>query len=313
MKGRSLVQVLTTLWVNAYWGFLSQGGLYRGVFKNLCFPGLNCYSCPLAIMACPLGVLQHVLATLRTLPLVAFKAALYVIGSLLLYGLLLGRFVCGWLCPFGLLQELLYRLPGKKISFSRRWRFIKVGLFFLLVVTLPFLWKGETGYGEVWFCKIFCPAGTLEAGLPHLLLEPSLRSLVGLLFYWKLFLLGIFIAGSILYLRFFCKLFCPLGWIYGHFNRLGLLRLRWEEASCIRCGLCEEVCPMELKIPRELNSGECIRCLNCMNGCPTKSIRLQRSFRWETELDRLPLSVTEMGYEARRSATGRNSSGKNRS
>ncbi len=260
-------------------------------------------------MACPLGILQHVMATLRALPVVAVKGALYLLGSLLFYGLLLGRFVCGWICPFGFLQEMLYRIPLPKIGLPRRARLLKWGLFLGLVLALPFIFKGETGYGEVWFCRTFCPAGTLEAGLPNLVLEPQLRSLIGLLFYWKVLLLAGILLGSILYLRLFCKLFCPLGLIYGFFNRLGLFRLRWQEKNCIFCGLCEKMCPMELEIPKELNSLECIRCLNCLNACPTKSIELKGSFRLETRLDRLPFSVAERRHATRRESLRRNSSG----
>ncbi len=300
MKKRNFIQFLIAIWANSYLGFLIEGGIYTGRLKNLCFPGLNCYSCPLALTAPPLRILQHVMAPLRTLPVVALKGALYLTGSLLLYGLLLGRFVCGWICPFGFLQEMLYRLPLPKVGLPRALRFLKWALLVGLVLALPVAFKGETGYGEVWFCRIFCPAGTLEAGLPNLILEPQLRSLIGGLFYWKVVLLVVILLGAILYLRIFCKLFCPLGLIYGFFNRLGLFRLRWQEKNCLFCGLCEKICPMELKIPQELNSVECIRCLNCLNSCPTRSIELKRSFRLESRLDRLPFSVTEKRHAFRR-------------
>ncbi|MBX6422888.1 4Fe-4S binding protein [Thermosulfurimonas sp. F29] len=294
------MQFLIAVWVNSYLGFLLKGGIYTGRLKNICFPGLNCYSCPAALMACPLGILQHVMATLRTLPEVAVRGGLYLLGSLLFYGLLLGRFVCGWICPFGFIQEMFYRLPLPKISLPRRARVLKWGLFFILVLGLPFLHKGATGYGEVWFCRIFCPAGTLEAGVPSLLLVPQLRALIGFIFYWKVLVLTLIVVGSVLHLRFFCKIFCPLGLIYGIFNKLSLFRLRWEEDSCIFCGICENVCPMELKIPGEINSGECIRCLNCLSSCPTHSISLKASFRLETGLDLMPLSVAEKRHASRR-------------
>jgi len=261
-------------------------------------------------MACPLGILQQVMGTLRVLPPVALKAALYVLGTFLVYGLFLGRFVCGWLCPFGFLQEMLYKVPSPKITLPRRVRSLKILLLVFLVLLLPLVLRKETGYGEVWFCRTFCPAGTLEAGFLNLMIEPQLRALVGSIFYWKTFLLGIIFLGSIVYMRFFCKLFCPLGLIYGFFNRVGLFRLRWREKTCIRCGACEKLCPMELKIPKELNGKECIRCLNCLNGCPTKSIALTTSFRLERELDFIPLSVGEMRYEARREETRGTSSRK---
>jgi len=274
------VQLLVTLGANSYFVPLWRPGLYTGWFKNICFPGLNCYSCPLALMACPLGILQHLLASFRALPQAALRAALYFGGTFLLYGLLLGRLVCGWGCPFGFLQEILYRFPGPKIARLPRFlRRLKVLLLIFLVLALPLLVSGELGYGKVWFCRFFCPVGTLEAALPNLLLQPSLRALVGLLFYWKVFLLLIILVLCVLYLRFFCKILCPLGLLYGFFNRIGLFRLQWQEKDCIRCGVCELSCPMELKIPQEINSQECIRCLNCLFVCPTRSIFLDRSFQ----------------------------------
>ena len=310
MRKRGFLQFLFAVWANSYFGFLLQKGIYTGPLKALCFPGLNCYSCPLALMSCPLGIFQHIMASLRAIPQVALKGALYFFGSLVLYGLLLGRLVCGWVCPFGWLQELLYRIPSPKITLPRSLRKVKIGLLVFLVFLGPLWWIGEIGYGEVWFCKIFCPAGTLEAGLFNLLLDPSLRGLIGVVFYWKLGLLVLILGGAVLYFRFFCKLFCPLGWLYGLFNRIGLFRLRWQESRCIQCGLCERLCPMELKIPKELNSGECIRCLTCLNACPTRSIALQTSLTLDPKLDFIPLSISEFHYETRRKSSRGDSPGK---
>ena len=285
---RRFWQMLFVLLSNASPGFLWHGGLYRGWLKGLCFPGLNCYSCPAALFACPLGSLQQALAAVRVIPGVALKALAYVVGFLFLFGFLFGRVICGWFCPFGFLQELLFKIPTPKFSLPRTLRYTKFVILGLLVLFLPLVLVDNLGQGEVWFCRLLCPAGTLEAGVFNLLLRPELRSLVSLLFYWKLLLLFLLLGLSVVFFRFFCAVFCPLGAIYGFFNRLGLIKLRWETSSCLQCRLCEKVCPLGLKLPEELNSMECIRCLQCLKICPTKGIQIISSGQGSFKIDSPP-------------------------
>ncbi len=276
LKRRWPWQVLATLLGNAYGGFLLRVGLYRGWTKGLCFPGLNCYSCPAATGACPLGSLQQALASLRLLPAQASAALVYVLGWLLFFGLLGGRFICGWLCPFGFFQELLYKIPLGPKKKAPHWpRPLKYFLLFSLVFLLPVAWVDITGYGKEWFCRLLCPAGTLEAGVLNLWLRPSLRSLVGTLFYLKLALALLIVLLCVIYLRLFCALFCPLGALYGLLQRFGIFRLHLAIEDCLSCGACTRVCPLDLKIPEELDGPECIRCLNCLKVCPTRGIRLE--------------------------------------
>ena len=157
----------------------------------------------------------------------------------------------------------------------RRGRFIKYLVLFLVVLVLPWLISDATGYGKAWFCRLLCPAGTLEAGIFNLLWRPELRPLVGVLFYFKLGLLFFILGASMVYLRFFCVVLCPLGALYGLLQRVGVLRLEFHAEECLDCRACERVCPMGLRIPEELDSAECIRCLNCLKVCPSRGIRLE--------------------------------------
>ena len=102
---RHAVQAAWALLTNSYLAGFARGTLYKGRLKGLCVPGLNCYSCPGAVGSCPIGALQSVLGSRK------FGFSYYVVGFLVLVGALTGRFVCGWLCPFGLIQELLHRIP----------------------------------------------------------------------------------------------------------------------------------------------------------------------------------------------------------
>jgi len=252
----------------------------------------------MAWFSCPLGILQNLFASVRIiLAQIIFSAFAYSIGIILIISLAFGRFICGWLCPFGLFQELLYRIPFFKKELPlpfRLQRYFKHLLLIFFVILLPFLYLTEIGYGLLWFCKFVCPAGTLEAGYTNLLLQPNLSKNIGLTFYLKTLLLLAIIFLCIVDIRFFCKNLCPLGLIYGIFNRFGLLKLRWNEKNCILCGACEKICPMGLNIPKDLNSVECIRCLNCLSLCPTKAISLERSLIYLATLDSKTITIKEM-------------------
>ncbi len=233
-------------------------------------PGLNCYSCPGAFGACPIGSLQAALGSRRT------AAIQYVAGLLLLFSILLGRLVCGFLCPFGLLQDLLDKIRVKKLSIPARadrpLRYLKYAVLAVLVVALPLLLLGKYGISTPFFCKLLCPAGTLEGGLPLVLGSAGLRALAGPLFFWKLFVLIAVLAFSVLMFRPFCKYLCPLGALYGLFNGVGLYRLAVDKNKCVRCGRCERECPMQAPILTNPNHPECIRCQKCINVCPTRAI-----------------------------------------
>ena len=132
---RKLIQLYAAVLYNCYARGFIKGDIYTGKTKLLCAPGLNCYSCPGAVAACPLGALQNAVAASQS------RAPAYMLGILLLYGLLLGRTVCGWLCPMGFIQELLHKLPTPKIEKGRLTRalsYLKYGLLFALVFLVPY-------------------------------------------------------------------------------------------------------------------------------------------------------------------------------
>ena len=197
---------------------------------------------------------------------------LYVLGWLAAIGLLVGRFVCGWLCLFGLMQELLYKIPTPKLripdKIDRPLRYLKYGVLALLVVGLPLLWRGEYGAGVPFFCEYLCPVGTLEGGVPLVLLNDVLRPALGWLFRWKLLILIVCILSSIFIYRPFCKYLCPLGAFYALFQRASLIRMRVDASACVNCGKCAGVCPMQVDPSKSPNSTECIRCGECTKVCP---------------------------------------------
>lgn len=270
---RRLIQWIAFGLTNAQAGNLAEGKLYRGPWKEFCSPGLNCYSCPAAVLSCPIGAMQAVAGSLR------FSFGFYVTGLLLLFGLFLGRAVCGFLCPFGLLQELLYQVPVPKRRLP--WKnliYLKYVMLLLFVILLPAFAVNYMGIGAPAFCQYICPAGTLEGGILLLLLHPELRQAAGTLFLWKLGILILTIAGCMSVMRFFCKVLCPLGAVYGLLNRFSIYRLSVESEKCVSCGLCGRNCPMETDPAVSPDSAECIRCGLCAKNCPENAIRLDFFF-----------------------------------
>ena len=271
---RKCVQAGWGILTNAYVkGFLPGGPpIYKGPLKRFCVPGMNCYSCPGALGACPIGSMQAVFDGRHR------KFAFYVVGFLSVIGLIAGRFICGWLCLFGLIQELLYRIPTPKLRIPERidrpLRYLKYLMLFVMVFALPFFVRSKYGAGTPFFCKYICPVGTLEGGIPLVLLNDGMRAALGWLFRWKFFLLICCVLASVFIYRPFCKYVCPLGAFYALFQKVSLVRMHVDEHACVNCGLCARTCRMNVDPRRTPNSSECIRCGECAEICPKHALSM---------------------------------------
>jgi len=200
-----------------------------------------------------------------------YNFSFYVFGFLLLVGGLFGRLVCGFLCPFGLLQDLLHKIPFvKKIKtfpFDKQLRYLKYAILLIFVLALPLFATTAAGIGIPWFCKYICPAGTLMAGLPLITLNPWMQGVIGVLFFWKLGILIFIVLLSIVIFRPFCKYICPLGAIYAMFNKVSLFRYRVSKEKCVDCKVCNKACEMNISPYTQTNHPECIRCGDCKKAC----------------------------------------------
>lgn len=270
---RTIVQIVFTALTNGYAAGFAQGTIYKGTGKLVCVPGLNCYSCPGALGSCPIGALQASL-TSRT-----NKFPAYVLGFLLLFGALFGRLVCGWLCPFGLVQDLLHKIPfPKKLRRLPGDRVLKWLKYFILVgfvIVLPLTILDIVGQGQPWFCEYICPSGTLFAGIPLIASNPPLRAALGWLFTWKAAILVVLLVLSVIVYRPFCRYLCPLGAIYGLFNPIALYRFHIDKDKCTKCGACQHACKLDIPVWQKPNSTECIRCGDCRRACPHGAIRTE--------------------------------------
>ncbi len=409
-----LAQIIFAILLNAYiLAYIQQKIIYQGFFKHIPQPILNCYGGPLAVFACPLGSLQQMIG-MKTIPWL-------VIGVFVIVGAFVGRAACAWMCPFGLWQDLLYKVKTGPRAGKKRWLTLAIiGIIGLIIIALLvvflhviwwrpllygwlpvmlavffLLWRGKlelpsrlyTGgllagiglgalvwwkygasfgvvagtagmtlfgllggrygtipatvaafllaqlgpavslgpfsgtplslilaaitagiivlldivlnfrlpatflkYGflllvaglasyltiEPWFCKL-CPQGTLGAGIPLVLWDPvnSLRGLVGWLYWVKIGLLLLVLTAALSIKRPFCRLICPIGAIYGIFNKLSLLRLQLDTPTCTKCNICRRVCPTDIEPYQSPNQLECIRCFECAWRCPRSSLKIR--------------------------------------
>jgi len=265
---RGWIQAVTALVTNIHLPNFLRGGIYRGAGKAVCVPGLNCYSCPGAAGSCPIGAFQAVVGSSK------FSFSYYVTGFVILVGVLLGRFVCGFLCPFGWFQELVHRIPSKKFSTVklRPLRYLKYAVLAVTVVLMPALLADGFGIGTPFFCKYVCPQGVLEAALPLASADSGIRAALGPLFSWKAAILLAVIALSAAFYRPFCKWICPLGAFYALFNGASFLQMKVDKDRCVGCGRCAAACKMDVDVTETPSSGECIRCGACIKACPTGAV-----------------------------------------
>lgn len=271
---RLLFQVIYTIVTNGYvYGYLT-GKIYKGNLKYTCVPGLNCYSCPGAVGACPLGALQSALNGK------GFRVPFAALGFLFIFGSIFGRFVCGWLCPFGLLQDLFHKIPlfrkRKQLPFHKVFKYGKyLVLFGLVFAGSAFLFTGFVKIPA--FCKFLCPSGTFMGAIPLLGANEGLRTQISGLFYWKLGVLLFLVLLSVKIYRPFCQYLCPLGAVYGWFNRFSLVQIQWNKEGCTSCMACKRACPVNLS-PEEISvSAECIKCGQCVDACPEKCLKMHNN------------------------------------
>ena len=269
---RKIIQLATAILYNCNFKGFKNATIYTGKMKNVCVPGLNCYSCPGAIASCPIGALQSSIMNSYGAKGILNKIPLYVIGLIVLFGVIFGRVVCGFLCPFGLIQELIYKIKTPKIkknNVTRKLSIVKYIVLFIFVLIIPI----TLNYPG--FCKYICPVGTLEAGVIHLISNERLREIIGLLFNLKLAIAILVVILSLFIYRVFCRFICPFGAIYSFFNKYAIFRLRIDESKCIDCDICTNTCLMDVK---KVGDRECIECGECIKKCPKNVIYRLKSF-----------------------------------
>lgn len=310
-RTKLIIQSCWFILTNSFMVGWFKGTIYHGNIKYACVPGMNCYSCPGAWGACPIGALQAVLDEFdagkswfdpKTMTLVQpplYWFAFYVIGFIMIVGTLCGRLVCGLLCPFGWVQDLLYKIPLKKLRYPRDerriealanpgrarffikldkyLRYFKYAFLIIMVIFLPLIVSANP-----WFCKYVCPSGMLIGGIPLMSMNESLASVAAELTLLKLSILISLLVISVFLYRPFCRYICPLGALYSLFNPISLYKYGIDDSKCNRCKgctACANACPMGVDPVKTPNSPECIRCGTCNATCPQKAIHSGFKFK----------------------------------
>ena len=272
MTRRLLTQIVFFLLQNPLLQNFASGRIYKGELKRVCTPGLNCYSCPAAVTSCPVGAMQLFAAGAR------HSISLFVAGFLLTTGVLFGRFICGYVCPMGLVQDLVYKIKTPKLRVRLRYaRYVKYAVLALFVIILPHMVRHElSGLGSPWFCEYICPSGTIFAAVPLLAANDFLRGMISTQFYIKAAVAAGLIVSSLFVFRVFCRVLCPLGAVYALFNKFAVFRMHCNEGKCVSCGDCAKACQIRLDPVAKPNSPECVRCGKCVKSCEAKALRYRK-------------------------------------
>jgi ferredoxin-type protein NapH len=235
---------------------------------TICGPVFHCYSCPLATFACPIGVMAQ-FSAIHVLPLLA-------LGTVVLVGAIFGGFVCGWACPFGLLQDLVARLPTRKFALPRWIGYLRYAVLIGMVGLIPFFFGPDH---PLFICRL-CPAGGLESALPRAIPAALDQARRGLPIVWpmtKTVVVAVFVAAMLLVYRPWCRA-CPLGAIFGLFNRISAFFLRFKPEACTACQVCHTQCRLGIAPDQQPNDTNCIRCLDCAR-CPPQALDTDQAFR----------------------------------
>ncbi len=192
-------------------------------------------------------------------PFINFIGWYFLAISVLFCTILLGRVYCGWLCPFGVAQEFLYKIIHKvKIKLPNRIDIIsKKAKYVLLFIVLAGVFITRNPYFANY--EPFATSFNFSGGL------------------WGWIFLSIILAGSLAICRPFCRYLCLVGAVQALISKLSLKKLSVGQ-MCNKCKMCIGICPtsaidIDLEKKARINSMECIRCELCKASCPQKLIK----------------------------------------
>jgi len=242
---------------------------------TMCSPVFHCYACPLATFACPIGIIAQ-FGALHVFPFIA-------VGLLIAVGALFGTLICGWVCPFGFLQDLTAKVPTPKFDLPKFTGYFRYVVLIVTVLAVPYFFGEEH---PLFVCRV-CPAGALEAAVPTMIGQ----TINGEVVVWpnaiKLTILILFLIAIFFIKRPWCRVLCPLGAIFSLFNRVSAFFLRFNADKCTHCERCHKLCEYGIEPEKTPNDLQCIRCLECTK-CSPDALNLGNIFEYSKDRDVAP-------------------------
>lgn len=229
--------------------------------------GLKMSSVSIPVLSCPWNTEQmtesscYYISHLNELFELPIQNILIFFGSTIGFTLLLGRAICGFICPMGLIQDIMDKIrqktktEGIKMN-DKMYEALTPVKWFILLIFVGLCFIGGN------FCN-FCPAVAVS---------PILAGMSTSL-YVSGFLMVLVLMGGFFKRRAFCTI-CPLGTVMGMLHKYSLFRIKKDCQSCTECGACYEACPMGIKIiytereKADVTHANCIMCGECVRFCP---------------------------------------------
>lgn len=197
------------------------------------------------------------------------SAQLITIVAVFLITAVWGRFFCGYLCSFGALQELFFKIfnqfSHKKFVIPDRVDHILGYLKYLVVAFIAVV---------LWIMTVPMDTSLSPWGVFGMLTSGNLSVMAAAVYTWGFVLLLVFLIGSLFVKRFFCRYFCPLGALFTIISGKRCYKIRRDESTCTHCGLCEKNCNMGISILKKdtISCGKCIDCMQCITVCPQQCL-----------------------------------------
>jgi ferredoxin len=215
---------------------------------------------------CPFGAVESAYAWVKTgSPICAITYTnLYAFIALIVTVLLLKRSFCGYVCPLGTIGDWMgrfgrFRRNGPLLQVPR-WLdcILSMGKYVTLSTILWVTWRaGDLVIREFDPCYALVTSSRSDVTL----------GAVGIL-------VAIVVASRYVDIPF-CRWLCPLAAVMNPISRLGLVRVHREQESCVNCGKCADVCPMDIRVDtlETVKASRCMLCQACVNACPVTGKR----------------------------------------
>ena len=263
-KGKALMQKPAAFMIVRWLVMIAFS--FMMIWGGLIF-GLHMSSVSIPIPSCPWNTEQmtesscYYLSHLNELFELPIKSFLIFMGSTIGFTLLLGRAICGFLCPMGLIQDIMDKIRQKTKVEGIAMNEKMYGALTPIKWCMVLIFVGLCFAGGN-FCN-FCPAVAVS---------PILAGISTSL-YVSGFLMILVLMGGFFKRRLFCTV-CPLGYLMGLFHKISLFRIKKDCQACTECGACYEACPMGIKIiytergKADVTDANCIMCGECVRCCP---------------------------------------------